>query len=396
MHNDLGELRIAILGAGHGGRAMAADLAARGYHVSLYNRTQQHIETIQARGGIELQLEQEQLVFGELKTVSSHITDVIKGSKLLMVVTPASAHADIARQCAPHLEDGQIIVLHPGRTGGALEFRKVLTESGCTTDVIVAEAATLLFASRATGPAEARIFRRKNTVPLAALPATRTSEVLDIIQEIYPQFVAAPNVLYTSLNNMGAVFHPVLTLLNAGWIERTQGDFQFYTEGVTRSTAHVLEVIDRERVTVAAALGIQAQTAQEWLATAYSATGNNLYEAMHDNPGYRGISAPRSLRHRYIFEDVPFSLVPITELGKQFGVNVWAIESMIQLSCVIHGTDYRHRGRTLDRMGLTGLRVGEITNLVMYGHTSRPMYEDDLGDQAQQRSSANYAYGMGD
>lgn len=348
---------------------MAADLAARGYHVNLYNRTVGHIEAIRARGGIELQLEEDQMVFGPLHVISSQIEEVLEGTHLIMVVVPASAHADIARTCAPFLQDGQIIILHPGRTGGALEFRRVLDEVGCTADVIIAEAETLLFASRAMGPAEARIFRRKNTVPLAALPATRTQEVLDVLSEVYPQFVAAPNVLYTSLNNMGAVFHPVLALLNAGWIESTQGDFEFYMDGVTPSTAHVLEVVDRERVTVASALGVRAQTALDWLAKAYSATGANLYEAMHDNPGYRGIKAPPTLRHRYIFEDVPYSLVPIAELGKRFGVSVAAIDSMIQLACVIHGTDYYHRGRTLDRMGLTGLRVSEITHLVTYGST---------------------------
>ncbi len=352
---------------------MAADLAARGFSVGLYNRTAEHIATIKARGGIELQLEEEQRVFGRLRVIDSDVSRVIDGAKLIMVVVPASGHADIARLCAPHLRDGQIVVLNPGRTGGALEFRQVLTESGCTADVIVAEAETLLFASRAMGPAEARIFRRKNTIPIAALPATRTGEVLEILNEVYPQFVAAPNVLYTSLNNMGAVFHPALILLNAGWIERTQGDFEFYMDGVTPSTACVLEMLDRERVTVAAALGIRAQTALEWLATAYSATGDNLYEAMHDNPGYKGITAPPSLRHRYIFEDVPFSLVPIAELGKRFGVNVWGIESMIRLACVVHRTDYTHRGRTLERMGLTGLSVDEITNLVNHG-TSTPTF----------------------
>lgn len=366
------ELRIAILGAGHGGRAMAADLAARGYHIGLYNRTLKNIETIQARGGIELQLEDQQEVFGELKVVSDRLEEVIAGAKLLMVVVPASGHADLARACAPVLQDGQIVVLNPGRTGGALEFRSVLSACGCTADVIVAEAETLLFASRAMGPAEARIFRRKNTVPLAALPATRTEEVLDILSEVYPQFVAAPNVLHTSLNNMGAIFHPALTLLNAGWIERTQGDFQFYVDGVTLSTARMLEVLDRERVTVAAALGVRAQTALEWLASAYSATGANLDEAMHDNPGYVGIQAPRSLRHRYIFEDVPYSLVPLAELGKRFGVNVWATDAMIQIACVVYGTDFHHRGRTLERMGLTGLRVAEITNLVTHGQTHPP------------------------
>jgi opine dehydrogenase len=60
------ELLIAILGTGHGGRAMAANLAVRGYHVNLYNRTPEHIEGIQARGGIELQLERDLPVLGRL------------------------------------------------------------------------------------------------------------------------------------------------------------------------------------------------------------------------------------------------------------------------------------------------------------------------------------------
>lgn len=259
MQNTIEGLRIAVLGAGHGGRAMAADMAARGYHVNLYNRTLEHIERIKQRGGIELQLSsQEEHVFGPLQVVSNEIKKVLNGVHLIMVVVPASGHADIARTCAPYLQDGQIIVLNPGRTGGALEFRQVLNASGCTADIVVAETGTLLFASRAIGPADARIFRRKNTIPLAALPATRTQEVLDVVTEIFPQFVSAPNVLYTSLNNMGAVFHPVLTLLNAGWIERKVGDFQFYMDGVTTSTARVLEAVDRERVTVAAALGVRA------------------------------------------------------------------------------------------------------------------------------------------
>lgn len=371
-----GELRLAVIGAGHGGKAMAADIAARGFHVNLYNRTLDHIETIIQRQGIELELPDGSEVFGPLHVVSDNIGKALEGVHLAMVIVPAFGHADIARAAAPHLRDGQIIILNPGRTGGALEFRKVLQDTGCTADVVIAEASTLLFASRSNGPAEARIFRRKNSVPLAALPATETPAVLDILSEIYPQFILAPNVLHTSLDNMGAVFHPTLALLNAGWIERTQGDFQFYVDGVTASTARVLEVVDRERVTVAAALGIRTQSALEWLSSAYSAVGENIDEAMHDNPGYVGIQAPRSLRHRYIYEDVPFSLVPIAEIGRRFGVDVWAIEAMIQLACVIHGTDYRYRGRTLEKMGLVGLSVREITHLVTQGTVEEALEEE--------------------
>ncbi len=118
-------------------------------------------------------------------------------------------------------------------------------------------------------------------------------------------------MLHTGLNNMGDIFHPALTILNAARIESTGGDFQFYIDGVTPAVARVLEVLDRERVTVAAAVGIRAQTAQEWLKMAYDASGADLYEAIHNQTGYYGINAPSTLNHRYIFEDVPMSLVPI-------------------------------------------------------------------------------------
>jgi opine dehydrogenase len=357
-------LQITIIGAGHGGKAMAADLAIRGFAVRLYNRTYHNIEVIAARHGIELTLEDGQPAFGRLQLVTSDIQAALNGSHLIMVVIPASGHSDIARVCAPYLRDDQMVVLNPGRTGGALAFRHTLQEAGCTANVTIAETETFLFAARSEGPAEARIFRRKNSVPLAALPATRTQSVLDMLEEIYPQFIAAPNVLYTSLNNMGAIFHPALTLMNMGWIEASNGDFQFYIDGVTPATARILERLDRERVTVATAMGINAQAALDWLEQAYSARGANLYEAIQNNPGYMGIKAPRTIQHRYIFEDVPYSLVPMAAFGRRFGVDVQGIEALIQLACVVHGTDYRHRGRDLASMGLEGLSIEEITRLV--------------------------------
>lgn len=367
------QTRFTVIGAGHGGKAMAADLAARGFAVNLYNRTAERIQEIALRGEIELEYEDGRHVLGRLAVVTSDIAEALDGADVVMVVLPASGHRDVACLCAPHLRNGQIVVLNPGRTGGALEFRQILDRANCIADVTVAEASTFVFASRSVGPAEARIFRRKNSVPLAALPAMRTGHVLEAVYEAYPQFIPAPNVLHTSLDNMGAIFHPTLTLLNAGWIERTKGDFQFYIDGVTRSTARTLEVLDRERVTIAAALGVRARPALRWLKDAYSAQGKTLYEAIQGNPGYQGIKAPRNLRHRYIFEDVPFSLVPMASLGKQFGVDAWAIGAMVRLACVAHGTNYYERGRTVETMGLKGLRVSEVMRYVEEGRVN-PVY----------------------
>jgi opine dehydrogenase len=376
-----------VIGAGHGGKAMAADLASKGFIVNLYNRTAERVREIAARGEIELEYENGTTCLCHLANVTSNIGEALDGADVVMIVVPASGHRFVAHSCAPHLRDGQILILNPGRTGGALEFRQILDQAGCTADVTVAEAGTFVFASRSTGPAQARIFRRKNAVPLAALPAVRTGHVLETVCGAYPQFIPAPNVLHTSLDNMGAIFHPALTLLNAGWIERTKGDFQFYIDGVTRSTAQVLEVLDRERVTIAAALGVRARPALRWLRDAYSAKGETLYEAIQGNPGYQGIKAPRNLRHRYIFEDVPFSLVPLASLGKQFGVDTWAIDSMVRLACVVHGTNYCARGRTAEDMGLKGLRVSEVKRYVQEGEMD-PIYASTEGGNGNLRRPA--------
>jgi opine dehydrogenase len=358
----------AVIGAGHGGKAMAAHLALMGFRVTLYNRTAERVAAIRARGGIDLEsYDGGPHGFGRLAAVTSDMGQALADAELVMVVVPSSAHADVARVAAPHLRAGQIVVLHPGRTLGAIEFTKVLADQGCKADVTVAEAETFICASRSDGPAQARIFRIKEAVPLAALPATQTPRVLEALAPAYPQFINGTNVLHTGLNNMGAIFHPALTLLNAGWIESTHGDYQFYIEGVTPSVARVLEVLDRERVTVAASLGIRARTAMEWLQMAYDATGEDLNEAIHNQSGYYGIKAPNTLNHRYIFEDVPMSLVPIAALGQHYGVSVRGMDAIIRLACIIHRTDYWRRGRTLDKLGIDRLSVSELTQFVMEG-----------------------------
>jgi opine dehydrogenase len=362
------KIRFTVIGAGHGGKAMAAHLALMGFDTVLYNRTPEHIYAIKELGGIDLESDEEGADgFGRLKGVTSNIAEALEKADMIMVVVPSSAHAEVARNCSPHLKDGQIIVLHPGRTCGAIEFAGVLRKNECKADVTIAEAETFLYASRSDGPAQAHIFRIKEAVPLAALPANRTRLVLDVIHEAYPLFIDGGNVLQTGLNNMGAIFHPALTLLNAGRIESTHGNFEFYIDGVTPSTAKVLEALDRERVTVAASLGIRGRTALEWLKLAYDTSGDDLHEAVHNQPGYYGIKAPATLNHRYIFEDVPMSLVPIAALGQRYGVSVQGMDAIIRLACVIHRTDYWRRGRTLDKLGIDNLSVAELTRYVNEG-----------------------------
>lgn len=370
MNEGTKKPKFCVLGAGHGGTAMAAHLAHMGFEVSMYNRSNERIHAIRLTGGIELlSAAGEPLPTGfvGINTVTSEIEEALEGVDILMVVVPATGHAFMAEKCAPHLRDGQIVVLHPGRTGGALEFHHILHEKGVTADVIVAEAQTLIYASRCVNPAQVTIFRVKNTIPVAAIPAYRTPEVVRALRIAFPQFVPGDNVMKTSMDNIGSIFHPAITVLNAARIESTRGDFEYYIEGVTPSVALVLEKLDAERVAVAEAMGFRAMTAREWLYIAYDVAGRNLFEAINSNPGYYGIKAPHTIYHRYITEDVPMSLCPVASMGDELSVPTPMTDNMVDLACALHETDYRKSGRNCEKLGLSGLGLKAMRRLILEG-----------------------------
>ncbi len=361
----MNQLRFAVLGAGHGGMAMAGHLGFMGYPVKMFNRSTSRLEPIRVAGGIEMVGEIEG--FGKVQLVSSEMDEVVRNTDVIMIVVPANAHRYMARHVAPYLEDGQLIILNPGRTGGVFEFRQVLKELGVTKNVLIGEAQTLIYACRNTNPAQVKIFSIKNSVPIATLPGNQTVELIKIIHPVFPQFVPGDNVVKTGLDNIGAIFHPALMVLNAARIESTRGNFQFYFEGITKAVAAVLERLDQERVAVAAALGFKAMTAREWLYIAYDAHGKTLYDAIKNNIGYKGIFAPPTMDHRYLWEDVPMSLVPIASLGDLLGVGTPAIKHLIHTAGLMSGCDYWNEGRTVEKMGLANLSHKEIRRVALEG-----------------------------
>lgn len=349
----MGTPLFTVVGAGGGGQAMAAYLALHGCRVNLFNRTAGHIEAVRVAGGI--QVNGKIHGFGALNLVTDDMGAAVAGTDVILVAVPASAHGSVARRMARLLQPGQIVLLNPGRTGGALEFRHVLRRMGADAGVIVAEAQTFLFASRVEGPAEVRIYGVKRRVPVAALPAEETPKIVAFLNEFFPQFVAAESVWETSLGNIGAIFHPATLLLNAARLESGDNEFEYYHGGVTPTVAGIMERMDEERLSLARALAAPAVSARRWLEVAYGAEGQTLFEAIRNNAGYAGIRTPMDIHHRYIFEDVPTSLVPMASLGEIFGVPTPTIRSIIHLASVAHGVNYWLEGRRAERMGLRGL-----------------------------------------
>lgn len=208
-HNRAQETSWAVIGGGNGGQTAAAHLALMGCKVRLFDIFPESIARIKAQGGISVQGVLQG--FGSLELAGTDLKEVLSGADVVMVVAPATAHAEIARNCSPLLRDGQIVFLHPGSTGGSLEFHSVLRKSGCTADVLLAESSTLLYACRSPQAGEVKLFGIKKELMVSTLPALAVDRVLDVLNVAFPQMYPGKNVLETSLGNPNAMMHPAPT-----------------------------------------------------------------------------------------------------------------------------------------------------------------------------------------
>src|SRR5581483_1683999 len=209
------KLSVAVLGASHGGLALAGYLAQQGHAVALWNRSAERVAAVAHKRGIHLASPGSDAVHVPIALATSNLAAALSGVRVVLVAVPACAHADIARQCAPYLRSGQTVLLLPGRTGGALEFRRVLHEAGCRARIVLGEANTFPFAARCVEPGFAVVYGAKTEVLATALPANQTAELLAACRPFLPMLRPARSALHTGLANLGAILHPVITLLNA-------------------------------------------------------------------------------------------------------------------------------------------------------------------------------------
>ena len=342
--------KYAVIGAGCGGQAVAGYLASIGFDVTLYNRSSDRIKPFQVRGYIDL--EETVNGRGKLSYIGTDISKALADRDIIMIVITADGHKEIAKKIAPYLRDGQIIILNPGRTCGALEVEHTLRQSGCNADAIVAEANTLMYLARVTTPGVVTINGIKKEVSISALRAKDTEHVIDKIHSTFPQFVAATSFLETSFGNIGAIFHPTITLLNKDRI-LSKESFDFYTEGVTRKVADFMEQVDNEAQNVARALGTRALSVTGWLNSRYHLQLSDIYTMIRSNPTYQGIKAPTTLNSRYLWEDIPTGLVPISLFGNALGVATKAIDFLIDEGCETLERNFWEEGRTLEKLGLS-------------------------------------------
>lgn len=336
---------ISVIGGGHQGLTMAAHLSLNGCRVFLWNRTKAHIKKvietkkIHCSGMIE--------AYANIYKATSDIKEAL--TDILMIAAPSIAYEDIAKLLTPFVNKNHIIVLNPGRTFGALFFKKILMDNGCVSLPTILEMQTIIYTCRRDKANSVFLYALKNNVAVAALNSN--FDAYDRLPKCFRERLnIKKNYLSVTLDNVGMALHPAPTLMNIGWIETNTCDFKYYYDGITPTIANFIQRMDNERALVAKAAGVHIESTYEWLLRTYNIKGDNLYSAIRNNPYYKDIDAPKTINHRYIEEDVPNGLVPIESMAKAFNTTTPCISLVIDLANAATGKDYRKTGRKYEEL----------------------------------------------
>jgi opine dehydrogenase len=360
---------VAIIGAGIGGLYLVGELGIAGFDLRLHDIDDSRLSEIRARGGIDV--EGDKAGFAAIERATTALEPAINGADVIIIVTGGNAQPAVARSLAPLLQNGQVILLIQGNTGGSLVVRRALDDAGCRAEVDVAEMDNYPYSCWRLGPTRIRPIVRKRWLQIATFPGNRIDAVFPRLSPLFPEAVAAPNILLTGFTNANAMLHVANCVANAGRIESGHS-YRFYAEGVTPAVAGLYEAINAERVAVAAALGASVPTLADWFDRVYGVHEATLVETCQrltynsDGP-YQATGTPKSLDHKFITEDVPTGLIPMSALGAAAQVGTPAIDALIEIVRCMTGKDFVADGRTLDRLGLSGLDGPQIRRTVAEG-----------------------------
>ena len=350
--------RVAVLGGGTDARLLAAVALSEGAEVTLFSAYGAELSALRSAGGIALrgagpigsyQIDSD--AAPSVKT-TAELDAAVAGAELIFLTGPVHKQRTYAMVLADHLSDGQVLVLAPARTMGALEARWLLKIGGCTADVTLVEAAALPFWADA-GSATLTLSAAA-PAPVATLPAGRT-DVVEGLRPFLPNLVLALSVMHSGFADASGLIE-VATLALGGPALAPGGptipmggqplaENQTFRNLIGEDHLAVIRAMAEERRETARRFGVRdLPDCDAWL---------DMFAGAPSGAGARPVP-DRAHATALIRCAVTGSLVPMTSAARIAQVATPATDGMIALASALLGADLATAGRTLGAVGIGG------------------------------------------
>ncbi len=351
-------MKIAMLGAGNAGCAVAADLTMHGHEVTLIKTSHaMHDDNfaflLENYGKMTLN------EFGEIKTANIHkmsrdVAD-IEGAEIVIIYIQTNFHEQLIKRIAPYIQDGQILLINPGYLSTAY----VLKHCGGK-DIIIAEAESSFIDGRIMEPGYFRVGFRNVRNPIGIYPSAKKEEAIEKLDQLGERFVYLDSVVEAALHNPNLIVHTVGSVMSIPRIEKSKGDFCMYHEAYTRdnpATWRILEALDAEKMNVLEKLGFERISYVE--ACKYRNSLDDNMDAKEVFLRYAEMptraKGPTEVDSRYISEDVPQGLVMMEALGEALNVETPIASGLIAIASAALGRDLHAEGRTPEGLGIENI-----------------------------------------
>lgn len=212
--------RIAVLGGGADARLIAALCLSEGAEVKLFSAYGEELSTLRSSSGVTLRgagpvgtyhVDRED---GPSIRTTAELDGAVTDAELIFLTGPVHKQRTYSMVLADHLKDGQVLVVAPGRSLGALETAWLLRIGGCTADVTIVEAQGLPYWYDEAG--SILTLSQVAPMPAATLPSGRP-EILSALKKYLPNLVMFDSVLGSGFSD-GSALVEVPTLLMGGTI----------------------------------------------------------------------------------------------------------------------------------------------------------------------------------
>ena len=357
-------MKVAVLGAGNGGCAVATDMASRGHEVTLIKTSNamhnDNFRYLLENGGIMILHEKDDEKVGVIAHVSTDLAD-LQTCEIVIIYIQTNYHEALWEKVAPLLKDGQILVINPGYLSTAYALKHGVREG-----VTIVEAESSFIDCRISEPGHIKVGFRNVRNPIGVYPCARRELAKAKLDQLGFPFVYLSSVVEAALHNPNMIVHTVGAVMSIPRIEKTQGEYCMYHEVFTPSVWRILESLDSEKMDVLEKLGFPR------LAYVDACKERNSLDDQRDGKEvffwYAAMptraKGPIVVDSRYIAEDVPQGLVMLESLGKQLSVPTPIATSLIELASSALGRDLRAEGRCPEKLGEANI----VKILVDCGH----------------------------
>ncbi|EKD54935.1 MAG: NAD/NADP octopine/nopaline dehydrogenase [uncultured bacterium] len=356
------ENKISILGCGHGGMALAADLKSKGAQVALWsnpNHADKFNKILAKKNEILLESNHTQKTV-KLDLLSYHLSEVVQFGNVLYNCTPMMAHVALFKEVVKSLnKTTQKLFINLSGTFSSIDQWLHTKDRTVFHRLKVFDTSTFPYACRAGNDNNISILGRKSSLTIAPL-FPQDIHYLDRLKEPFRPalFNKIQNSFQLGLMGSNAVFHPATVLFNARLID-TGCSFLFYKDGISKRTSLLHEALDNERILLANTMGYELNPGVDDDNKYYGTNFTNNYEFCLHSTVHGKIKSPTTLNHRFITEDVAYGLVPLLALGKLHHIELLNINSVVNIFSTIMGIDYYQHGRNL--AGLTQQQIHEFS-----------------------------------